>query len=156
MMNYTVDRTDFGPGPWNNEPDEIWWQDVTTGYSCLVRRNGMGALCGYVAIPQGHPWYNIHYDEIYGVDVHGGLTFSGSREGFENTFWVGFDCGHWGDLIPGTNKYKDGGFDEETYKTVAYVQEECARLCQQIKEKSYDANFFYRNYRRFIRWWYGS
>ena len=49
-------------------------------------------------------------------DVHGGLTFSGSRDG--EGFWYGFDCGHHGDLPEVQN--------------VAYVRAEAERLAAQL------------------------
>ena len=69
----------------------------------------MGFLLGYVGVPNGHPWDGKDYDEI-DADVHGGLTFASRPnerdEGvypadFEGVaWWVGFDCGHVGDVIP--------------------------------------------------------
>ncbi len=35
-----------------------------------------GDFNGYVVIPEGHPYFGVHADEIP-VDVHGGWTFSG-------------------------------------------------------------------------------
>jgi len=64
--------------------------------------NGWGN--GYVAIPPEHPLHGKSYDEIDGnIDVHGGLTYSGSGVffGLENCYvnwWVfGFDTCHYGD-----------------------------------------------------------
>lgn len=45
----------FGAGPWLDEPDEVSWLDEATGYPCLVRRNDMGNLCGYVDVWPNHP-----------------------------------------------------------------------------------------------------
>lgn len=50
-------------------------------------------LCGYVALPKGHPLYGKHYDDLT-IKCHGGLTYSK----FEDNDWViGFDCAHAGD-----------------------------------------------------------
>lgn len=55
---------------------------------------------GYVAVHPGHPYYGKHYDEISGVDVHGGLTYSApynaERDPIEaQGCWVfGFDTAH--------------------------------------------------------------
>ena len=55
---------------------------------------------GYVRIPEGHPYYGKHYEDIP-VDVHGSLTFSnhifGKDEYFSDGYWVGFDTAHYGD-----------------------------------------------------------
>ena len=63
---------------------------------------------GYVVIPEGHPYYGKHYDDIP-VVVHGGLTFSEfakdldwkelSMEDLDSGYVVGFDTAHYGDNI---------------------------------------------------------
>jgi hypothetical protein len=82
-------------GPWDDEPDKAQWIDEATGLDCLIVRNPIGALCGYVGVPENHPWHGkdysdclrpdcdsddswSHYDHSpgAGVDVHGGLTFA--------------------------------------------------------------------------------
>ena len=35
---------------------------------------------GYVSIPEGHKFYGKNYDELYELDVNGGLTYSQSEE----------------------------------------------------------------------------
>jgi hypothetical protein len=86
------DKSDWGEGPWQDEPDKRQWQDEATGLPCLVVRNRGGALCGYVGVPAGHPCFEVDYDDVYGtynedytertsgplpdLEVHGGLTFS--------------------------------------------------------------------------------
>lgn len=47
--------------PWTGEPDKIQWIDPTTKYDCLIVRNHMGALCGYVGVPPGHPFHGVDY-----------------------------------------------------------------------------------------------
>jgi hypothetical protein len=90
--SYTsMDKTDWGDGPWNDEPDKLQWIDDATGLDCLIVRNRLGALCGYVGVPSKHPWHGIGYssspsgkdDDLYAddcpevvVSVHGGLTYS--------------------------------------------------------------------------------
>lgn len=60
----TVDKSAWGDGPWQSEPDKIQWQDAATGYPCLIVRNGevTGALCGYVGVSPNHPAHGLHYD----------------------------------------------------------------------------------------------
>ena len=117
--------------PWLTEPDRLEWKDEATGLPCLiVRVSGHGALCGYVAVPPGHPWHGTDYAACFErpachvhedkgwcthepdghVKVHGGLTYSGRCRGKvchvaapgepEDVWWFGFDCAHLGDLIP--------------------------------------------------------
>src|SRR5579884_1161092 len=96
----TIDKSTWGPGPWQDEPDKEQWTDEATGYACLIKRNPVGALCGYVGVPEGHPWHGSGYSPGYSaenedelsaalklldeVEVHGGLTYADScQEGPE-------------------------------------------------------------------------
>jgi len=112
---------------------------------CLIVRNRLGALCGYVGVEKDSKLYGKHYSDIDSdFGVHGGLTFSNKcdstaceSEGIchkpdagesDDVWWLGFDCSHSGDLIP----YR--GFIGESYRNVAYVKSQCASLAKQIKE----------------------
>lgn len=116
-------------GPWNDEPDYAKWE--AHGVTCEIKRvPSMGHLCGYVTVPEGHPWFEQDYDYIE-ADVHGGLTYgSKSSDGYT----VGFDCAHAFDLLPmtvamgrgsGTENYRD------TYRDWAFVKAEVERLAAQ-------------------------
>ena len=75
--------------------------------------NPQGWLCGYVALPQGHPLYGKECDEIDDKinDVaHFGLTYS-NLEG--NDWVIGFDCNHAFDT-PATNtvQFVEGNIEE--------------------------------------------
>lgn len=51
---------------------------------------------GYVHIPEGHPWFGKDYNDIEGVEINGGLTYSEMQEGM----WViGFDTAHSWDML---------------------------------------------------------
>ena len=85
-----------------------------------------GYACGYVAIPKGHKYYGVDYDDI-DVDVHGGLTHSALVVGDENYdvfkdyvgYWVvGFDTCHAGDNLINCSK--------------EFVIEESKRLLNQL------------------------
>lgn len=58
-----VDKKDWPRGPWNNEPDKIQFEDPETKLPCLIVRNGAGALCGYVGVSRGHPFFEIGYSD---------------------------------------------------------------------------------------------
>ena len=88
MQYTTVDKSTWGEGPWSDEPDKMQFVDRDTGLPCLIVRNRVGSLCGYVGVPEGHPLFQHGYDENGGIEVHGGLTFAGfchddSREQWE-------------------------------------------------------------------------
>lgn len=73
----TEDKSSWGDGPWQSEPDKKQWLDPETGLPCLIVRGPHGALCGYVGVPRSHPYYGKHYDhEDVSVEVHWGLTFA--------------------------------------------------------------------------------
>ncbi len=85
------------------------------------------------------------------TEVHGGLTFAGPcQEGAEdgpgichvpepdrpaNVWWLGFDCNHYMDIAPLINGPEASAWCrlEGTYKTFAYVQNECRDLARQVK-----------------------
>jgi hypothetical protein len=148
-----TDRSLWGRGPWDDEPDRAVWVDEDTGLDCLVcRSNGLGSWCGYVGLPPGHPWYGLGYDDIP-AQAHGGLTYSAPCDGDpesgichvpapgapEHLYWIGFDCAHTGDFWPVMN-FIDRWLDPiryqdltklATYRTLAYVQEETRQLARQ-------------------------
>lgn len=88
----TMDKSTWGAGPWQDEPDKMQWEDEATGLPCLIVRNGSGSLCGYVGVSPAHPYFGIHYngctqkaqvceDEGYcshtpDLSAHGGITFT--------------------------------------------------------------------------------
>lgn len=158
-LTYThYDRKALGwpSGPWDNEPDKVQWQDAATDLPCLAVRNHMGAWCGYVGVDKRHPLFGIEYDQderATALDVHGGLTFSDvcqpgpeSRsichlpaEGEpDHVWWLGFDCGHGFDVIPqmlqtAPSLYREcAGISHPQYRTLSYVQEQCAHLAAQL------------------------
>ena len=111
-------------------------------------RNHSGAWCGYVAVTEGHPYFEADYD-FCDVEVHGGLTFAsfcresaeGEGHGICHTplpgrparvWWLGFDCAHYMDLIPLMLRY-GSVFDGAVYRDVAYVKGQCESLARQLK-----------------------
>jgi hypothetical protein len=155
----TLDRAALGwpTGPWDGEPDKVQWPDEATGLPCLaVRHKRLGHWCGYVGVAEGHPWYRVDYDDTgVDVDVHGGLTFAEmclpdadeSRDIChvpaagepDHVWWLGFDCAHGRDWSPG-DAARAGEEDcpwtrfvVQEYRTLGYVQQQCAKLAAQIK-----------------------
>lgn len=138
--------------PWKNEPDHLVWTDQTTSLTCMIHRNPVGALCGYVAVPPGHPLHGLAYnsDAADHILVHGGLTYSNpcvdplchvpAPGEPDDVWWFGFDCAHSGDYIPGYERHFDAlpFLRDGTYRDVAYVQEECRLLALQLKGVRHD------------------
>ena len=107
--------------PWIDEPDELAWVDKPTGLACLILRQGMGHLCGYVQSDLSEddsPFY-----------VHGGITFSGRIEQ-QTGLWIGFDCAHSNDLVP--EMFRKSREKQGVYRTINYVKREVKSLALQV------------------------
>ncbi len=136
-----VDRTHWPAGPWNDEPDKVNWT-TKTGLPGMIVRNGLGGLCGYVAVSKDHPDYGQHYDEV-GADVHGGLTYADKCSGHvchvpepgqpDDVWWLGFDCVHSGDAHPPSYA---GGQMSGVYRTIAWVTAEVEALAAQLAARA--------------------
>lgn len=145
---------DHYEGEWNAEPDRVEWRD-TTGLPCLALRHpASGHWCGYVGVPPEHPYSGKSDEQLceegYILAVHGGITFASfcqevSKLGehrvchtpepgeHDHVWWFGFDCAHAGDLIPvSAHRLWPSLPDYERYKTLDYVERECAQLAQQL------------------------
>ena len=115
------DKSLWPDGPWKAEPDRGDWEEQ--GYACSIRRMPLsGHLCGYVGVPQGHPWFGADYNLLYDeCSVHGALTFSGPLPDADpDLWWVGFDCAHMSDFSPGYNYEWNKG----TYRGWDFVEGE--------------------------------
>lgn len=140
-----INRDKWPPGPWDREPDRIEWRTAHGGRPCLILRNEMGALCGYVAVEEGHPWFGKPWHAI-DAEVHGGITYAAScaghichvpREGeSDDVWWVGFDCAHWPDLMPAMRNSITWPYlaDVGVYRDVRYVRDEVEGLACQAAE----------------------
>lgn len=134
-IEFTTESYDFEwpqrafAGPWNDEPSHLVWTDKQTGYECeVVRVPELGHLCGYVVLPPGHTV--VSEDQIGDSDQpHGGVTFFRKVDG---SWKVGFDCAHYGDLVPGYGRevIDTAG---SSYKGISYVVEHTVRLAQAMK-----------------------
>ena len=79
-------------------------------------------LCGYVGLPKTSKFYKKNYDDIP-IDCHGGLTYGSNQLFGQNdpdTFWIGYDCAHYGDSIFICN--------------LEYCEEQCRSIVDQIIE----------------------
>jgi hypothetical protein len=144
-------RSRWPEGPWTKEPDRKEWR-TRSGLPGLIVRNHMGALCGYAAVPPGHPAHGEHYDKIE-ASAHGWLTFADKCHGPichvpaagepDDVWWFGFDCAHCGDLTASDIAMEKAypelrlGSRENTpwtrsYKDIAYVSEEVEKLAEQL------------------------
>lgn len=152
----TIDRTALGwpAGPWDSEPDKMQWPDAATGLPCLaVRHPRRGHWCGYVGVADGHSLHGKNYNDV-NLSAHDGLTFSAACRPSEteatgichipapgepeHVWWFGFDCAHCDDHSPQDAKFAvERGYPltlraSQNYRTLAYVQQQCASLAAEI------------------------
>jgi hypothetical protein len=147
---YTLDKSGWGEGPWQNEPDRVDF--VHAGFACLALRGAChGAWCAYVGVPSDHPAYGKNYDDV-DVGVHGGLTYAGKcREPIchvpepgmpDDVWWFGFDCAHAWDLAPGHEALArpfriahppPDGMPEDVYRDLPFVRQQIESLAEQLR-----------------------
>ena len=152
-----ADKKHWGPGPWDDEPDKVQYEDPETGLPCLIVRNRQGALCGYVGVSPEHPYFKVEFQDVPDLDVHGGsLSYSNvcmenmpedcgvchipGPEDSDEVWWLGFDTAHGFDYTPTFGKHGEvmHGVDNVppvpavTYKTIGYVKAEIASLAKQL------------------------
>jgi hypothetical protein len=142
MENMTYDKSLWGKGEWDNEPDRVDF--IHVGYSCFIMRNHSGAWCGYVGVPSNHVGYGQDYNEMCEhVDVHGGLTYADKCRGSichipepgmpDDVWWFGFDTAHYNDKVPGMEFYRFYDKDERVYRNMEYTINETKQLAEQLK-----------------------
>ncbi len=145
-------------------------------YEYIIVMNHLGQRCGYVAIPPEHPYSQTleearefmgsthykHYKQYdydkLDIDVHGGLTFMSPEHDLKDLLpasskemWIGFDCGHYGDMCDikmfrkyfGEKEYeeKESFFSamnhsdmglKQTIKDYSYVEKQCHHIIDQL------------------------
>ena len=109
------------------------------------RHAELGIWCGYVGIPSTHPWWGWNHDDIdreLEESIHGGVTFAQDGDGDKwavGHYWVGFDCGHGGDLVPQIFQLfcqmavPMASAGNDVYRRLPYVQGEITSLAAQLR-----------------------
>ncbi len=143
-----IDKSKWGPGPWQEEADHVEFEHE--GFPCIIHRVQSGSLCGYVAVPPGHPWHGVDYGAypdgrpLPDPDVHGGITYARKCMGAichvpkpgdpDDVWWLGFDHAHLYDLSPAYAASGGGYYDPmASYKTLEFVKRGCESLAEQAK-----------------------
>lgn len=93
--------------------------------------------CAYIISNGNDSIYDKHYDEIYFVDVHGGLTYSewGLGDHVNDDKWViGWDYAHYGDYLPYSPSETDKKWTtEEIYSHIKNAIEDIIKQNQVIE-----------------------
>lgn len=155
-----ADKSAWGDGPWQDEPDFVLWQDEATGLPCMIMRADFGGhLCGYVGLTAEHPYYQQDPFEVrLGLAAHGGINYSRQLalsqlmnvepvpDDTTVYWWLGFDCGHAWDFCPARRSLMiEQGMPAETvdamsifergstiYRPLDYVFMEVTHLAAQL------------------------
>ena len=129
-------RKEATVGEWFDEPNREEFEHA--GLKCLILRHPeLGHLNGYVTVPRGHPCYGKDYDgmpyeDLFPIEVHGGLTFSKEGDGdkWPEGWGFGFDCAHAWDLVPSMPMPLQ--LEQTTYRNFQYVRRETENLAEQL------------------------
>ncbi|ARF08601.1 hypothetical protein Catovirus_1_651 [Catovirus CTV1] len=96
------------------------------GYKCQLTRNRLGIFCGYVQLPEHHPYYDKDYFDIKNIDLKFELSYGENGK-------FGFDC--WNCLSPDetmrlikSGKVYNGEWDYDK------VKEETENMAKQFKK----------------------
>jgi len=114
-----------------NEGDliEFVYKDIP----CTLKRNQLGALCGYCKIPT---YVDVKIDNTDIIEVHGGITYTGVWDDYDV---FGFDCAHSHDFTPTYPMY------HSIYRTKEYCIKECQNMVDQIIELDPNINIYLRD-----------
>lgn len=128
---------------------------IYKGYPCVVLFQPMAFRTGYVGLPKTSRYYGKNFNDIP-VACHGGLTYGRSYlfgQDDEDTWWIGFDCAHYGDGYDDKTANEYYKNDKETmeqlqklkalhdisndyfeFRTLNYVKQDCKFIVDQIIE----------------------
>jgi len=144
--NNMVDRGSWTSGPWSGELDKAVW--VHNGVDCMIKRNALGAWCGYVGVKKGHHLFGVEYYDVNTGDttINGELTYSAecheeichlADEG-DHVWWLGFDCCHSFNFYPGDTIMNSmwRGYSHESLSR--YVTQE--QVVEMVNQMANDVN----------------
>ena len=134
--------------PWDKEPfkREFEYKD----FPCIILKHPtQHHLCGYIGIYSTNGLSNMPIDDINEfINIHGGFTHydSGNNINLPITvnnkliFWLGFDCAHYNDYVPGLEEFQQFysyqmsimNKENVTYKDGQFVENELKKAIDQI------------------------
>lgn len=139
-----LNKSDFPPGPWMQEPDVCYWYH--SDLNCLALRDmSLGNWKSFVGVNESHLLYSKNLDEILRypvmmdayIDVHGGITSAGKlpnkyKEEASFLWWFGIDTSHGSDTIPLLKRDDTLPFTETSYKSFSFIRRETNKLASYI------------------------
>ena len=130
-----LDKSSWGPGPWQDEVDYMDWKDEKTGFLCYARRNPQfGHWCGYVGVSHLHPAYGTpEFGRSPSSHFEVKIAFEFERGNHEVVWLFGFDCAQRLHLAPGLAA--QGMLHRsvfEPYITADELKEECRSLASYL------------------------
>lgn len=134
-----IDKSEWGDGPWQDEPDLAWW-GLGSMTGLVQRVEFSGSLCGYVVLPPKHRLSGTPARDLEHMRVHGGVTWSGSLVELgefdmapAQSWVIGFNASHHCDYLPAyaLNAGLNPIGDPKDYKDMAYMRRQVIRLAAQ-------------------------
>lgn len=125
-----------------HDPSAVLSSGEHKGFRWVILHNGIGFRCGYVAVPEDHPWHGKQYNDV-DADVHWGLTYA--DYGTDGEWYLGFDCAHAGDgpcasLPVGSPIVRQLGGRDGVVRDDGYVEQECRNLCEAASQAACSAS----------------
>ena len=96
----------------------------------IMKNPELGFRCGYVQLPEAHPWRAGDTDILDHIDAHGGITYGPDKHG-----WIGFDTGHYCDYWPGTYFAQFGPEPHSIVWTAERMEQETIHLAELAAEE---------------------
>lgn len=134
------------PPAWTTEGNDRWGETAGLRWR-IIRHPALLCLNGYVELPAGHALWGVPMGDL-ALACHGGITWAGNYcpgdEHPTTEWWIGFDCSHYGDLVPGVERLaaihgftaigaRLGVKRTDVYRDMAYVTNELIGLCELIQ-----------------------
>lgn len=111
--------------------DILFQAQHEAGYKIVIV-NYYSHPCAYIGLQEGHPYYNIDYDDIP-IDCHGGLTYGSNNhiavaELRDNGYFIGWDYGHYGDYVTFSP------YSNDKMWTTEEIIDECFNVIEQLEK----------------------
>lgn len=115
-----------------DKPGTVYVDKEVNNLRCLIVR-GHSALCAYIGVPTGHPFHGLHYSDIHGAPVHGGLTHSIA----DGRWWLlGWDYAHanLGDIVFDGKTFRKGKV-QPRFWTIEDIEKDVITVLPWFKER---------------------